>query len=293
LRSFDPSEARTLLAYGGWVSVSNLISPILVAADQFLIGSVIGVAAVAHYAVPMNLVARSQIFPAALGRTFFPRMSSSSGEEARALAVRALSALGFGFAAVCAPAIILSPVFFRYWIGADFAIVAAPVAQILFLGAWINGLAFVAFHLMQSQGRPDLTGKLHIAEVAPFLAVLWVLTTALGINGAAVAWSLRCAVDALAMFWAAGIFRSSMLSALRPAFLLGASAVSARLIGSSLPFALAAAMAVGMVSMALASVYSEDWRRLLVTLSVRARGLGDSLMRRVKPTQAVDPKTQE
>jgi hypothetical protein len=47
-----------------------VIFPILVSADQFLIGSLIGVAEVTHYAVPMNL--RSQIFPMALGRTFFP-----------------------------------------------------------------------------------------------------------------------------------------------------------------------------------------------------------------------------
>ena len=292
-RLFDRSEARALLGYGGWVSVSNVISPILVAADQFLIGSVISVAAVAHYAVPMNLVSRSQIFPAALGRTFFPRMSSSSGDEARELAVRALSALGFGFAAICAPAIILSPAFFRYWIGADFAIVAAPVAQILFLGAWINGLAFVPFHFMQSQGRPDLTGKLHIAEVVPFLAVLWVLTTTFGINGAAIAWSLRCTVDAFAMFWAAGIPKKSVFSALRPAALLGVSGVGAHFIGSSLALSVPVAAVVGSVSLALAYAFSEDWRRFLFTLSVRARSLGDSMIRRVKPEQVVNPKTQE
>lgn len=291
LRSFDRREARTLLGYGGWVSVSNLIAPILVAADQFLIGSVIGVAAVAHYAVPMNLVTRSQIFPAALGRTFFPRMSSSTGDEARELAVRALSALGFGFAAVCAPAIILSPTFFRYWIGADFATFAAPVAQILFLGAWINGLAFLAFHLMQSQGRPDLTGKLHIAEVAPFLAILWVLTAKLGINGAAIAWSLRCAVDAFAMFWGAGILRNGVLSALRPAFLLGASGVGAHFIGFNLALALSAAVVVGVISMALAYAFSEDWRHLFDTVSVRGRELADHAIRRIKPTQGADPKT--
>jgi O-antigen/teichoic acid export membrane protein len=51
-----------------------VIFPILVSADQFLIGSLIGVAEVTHYAVPMNLIVRSQIFPMALGRTFFPKM---------------------------------------------------------------------------------------------------------------------------------------------------------------------------------------------------------------------------
>ena len=85
LKAFDRAEARKLLGYGGWVTVSSLISPLLVSADQFLIGSLIGVAGVAHYAVPMNLVVRTQTVPAALARTFFPRMSVLSGDAAREL----------------------------------------------------------------------------------------------------------------------------------------------------------------------------------------------------------------
>jgi O-antigen/teichoic acid export membrane protein len=152
--AFNRQEARALLGYGGWISVSNIVSPILASLDQFLIGSIMGVAAVAHYTVPMNLVVRTQIFPAALARTSFPRMSSLPAEGARALGARALSSLGYGYAAVCAPAIILSPVFFRYWIGADFALLAAPVAQILFFGAWINGLAFIASRSFKARGGP-------------------------------------------------------------------------------------------------------------------------------------------
>ena len=109
LRAFAPQEARALLGYGGWITVSGIISPLLVSLDQFLIGSLMGVAAVAHYSIPMNFVVRSQIFPAALARTFFPRMSSSSGDDARELGGRAICSLGYGYAAICAPGIILSP----------------------------------------------------------------------------------------------------------------------------------------------------------------------------------------
>ena len=233
-RAFDRKEARTLLGYGGWMTVTNLIYPALAAADPFIIGSVVGVAAVAHYAVPMSLVQRSNAIPTAFGRTFFPRMSSLSGEDSRVLAARALSTMGYGFAAVCAPAIILSPTLLRYWIGADFALSAGPVAQILFFGIWISGSSFVAFTLLQSQGRPDLTGKLHIAEALPFLGIIWLLTTTFGINGAAIAWCLRAAVDAGAMLWAAGMRRADVVPALAPPVgLLCASAVAGYFFGFS------------------------------------------------------------
>ena len=100
------------------MTVTNLVAPALAAADQFIIGSIVGIVAVAHFAVPMSLVQRSNAIPVAFGRTFFPRMSSLSGEDSRVLAERALATMGYGFAAVCAPAIILSPTLLRYWIGA-------------------------------------------------------------------------------------------------------------------------------------------------------------------------------
>jgi O-antigen/teichoic acid export membrane protein len=285
VRAFDRREARALLGYGGWISVSNILGPLLVSFDQFLIGSIMGVASVAHYAVPMNLVVRSQIFPAALARTFFPRMSGLSAADARTLGARALSSLGYGYAAVCAPAIIISPAFFRFWIGGDFALHAAPVAQIVFIGAWINGLAFIALTLIQSQGRPDITGKLHMIEIVPFLVILWALTSTLGINGAAIAWSVRCTADALALFWVSGIPRRDVLSALRPGVLLVAGEVAAWFVGSRLGLAVSAAVMVGLIGIGFAYACSDDWRQLIdLQLTARARRFSGSLIRRARPS---------
>ncbi len=287
LRAFDWSEARSLLHYGGWITVSSVIYPFLISADQFLIGSLLGVAEVAHYAVPMNLIMRTSTIPMALARTFFPRLSSLSRDAAHQLAARALEVLAYGYAAVCAPGIILTPVFFRYWIGPDFALVSAPVAQILFFGMWFTGLSFVAYTLIQSQGRPDVTAKLHFAQLPPFLGVLWVLTASFGIKGAATAWSLRCVADAFAMFWAAGMSRRDIVSVIvRPVALLCCSGIAAHFIGSNLGFGLLAAVLAGLISIGLASAYSGDLRQLLTSQLVRARGIGGALIRRVKPAQS-------
>jgi O-antigen/teichoic acid export membrane protein len=161
------------------------------------------------------------------------------------------------------------------------------VAQILFLGAWIAGLAFIAYTFIQSQGRPDLTGKLHFAELIPFLAILWLLITAFGIKGAAAAWTLRSFVDAFLMFWAAGFSRREVVAAVaRPTALLCGSGILARFIGSSLATSLPAAILVGLVSVGLAYAFSEDLRRILTVQFVRARSVGEGLIRRVKPAQS-------
>jgi O-antigen/teichoic acid export membrane protein len=282
-RSFDRGEARTLLGYGGWMTVTNLVSPALAAADQFIIGSIVGIVAVAHYAVPMSLVQRSNAIPVAFGRTFFPRMSSLSGDDSRMLAGRALSTMGYGFAAVCAPAIILSPSLLRYWIGADFALSAGPVAQILFFGMWMWSASFVAFTLLQSQGRADVTGKLHMAEALPFLGIVWLLTTTLGINGAALGWSVRLTVDACAMFWVAGMKRADILALAPPAALLFASGAAGYFFGSSLGPALLSAFVAGWIALALAYALCDDWRRLFQKLLAWGRA---SLILSFRPTRA-------
>ena len=272
LRAIDRGEARKLLGYGGWMFATNVINPALASADQFVIGSVMGVAAVAHYAVPMNLVLRSGAVPAAVGRTFFPRMSSLSGDAAHALGVRGLSSMAYGFAAICAPAIIISPVFFRYWLGADFAAISAPVAQILFPGVWMSGLSFVGFTLLQSQGRADLTGKLSMLEFLPFLALLWGLTMGFGIAGAAAAWTLRCTVDASAIFWASGMKRKDLLPLAPPGALLVAAVAMGRFLGFNLLPDFLLAGFVGSLAVALAYLFSEDWRALILAQLGRARG---------------------
>jgi O-antigen/teichoic acid export membrane protein len=218
-------------------------------------------------------------------------MSSLSGEDSRALAVRALSTMGYGFAAVCAPAIIFSPTLLRYWIGADFALSAGPVAQILFFGIWISGSSFVAFTLLQSQGRPDLTGKLHIAEALPFLGIIWLLTTTFGINGAAIAWCLRAAVDAGAMLWAAGMRRADVVPALAPPVgLLCASAVAGYFFGFSPGPALVSAFVAGWIALALAYALCDDWRRLFQEVLARGRA---SLILSFRPTRAINTTPQD
>jgi O-antigen/teichoic acid export membrane protein len=293
-RALDWREGRTLLGYGGWMAITNMVYPALASADQFIIGSIIGLAAVAHYAVPMSLVLRSNAVPVAFGRTFFPRMSSLSGDAANALALRGVTTMGYGFATVCAVAIILSPTLFRYWIGADFALSAAPVAQILFFGIWAAGLAMVAFTLLQSQGRPDLTGKLNIAEALPFLGIVWLLTTLFGINGAAIGWSLRCTVDAFALIWLAGMLRADLLFALAPpCALLFASAAAGHFFGYSLGSAFLSAFIAGSISLGLSYAFCEDWRLVLQRVLARGRRFGGGLIVSFRRTQAIKTSPQK
>jgi O-antigen/teichoic acid export membrane protein len=215
---FDKKRVKGLLGYGIWVTLTNLISPFMTSIDQFVIGTIIGAPFVARYAVPMTVATRLQIFNSAMSRTVFPRFSRESHSDASALAGKAVVTLAYLSGMLFAPALVTAHPFFDLWMGKTFAAYCVPVAIVLFIGAWINGLAFIPFSLLQGQGRPDLVAKLHTAEVLPYLATLWLLVHHFGLTGAAIAWTLRVTADAFVLAWLARMPIRSLLPAL-PAFI--------------------------------------------------------------------------
>ena len=78
------------------------------------------------------------------------------------------------------------------------------------LVAWSATVGFVAgafaqvpFTRIHAWGRPDLSAKIHAAEVLPFVvAAVW-LTTSLGAVGAAIAWTARNFADWVLLEWGA------------------------------------------------------------------------------------------
>ena len=66
------------------------------------------------------------------------------------------------------------------------------------------------------------------------------------------------------MFYAADLGRKEVLLAFLPVTLLLLSALATFVIGSSLVAVLSAALVAGLLSLFLACVFSDDWRRLIL-----------------------------
>ncbi|MGE5707948.1 MAG: flippase [Bacteroidota bacterium] len=198
----DFSRAKELFSYGGWLSVTWLVSPLLMALDRALIGTQLGAAAVGHYAIPANLVTRVQILPESLSRSLFPRFSALEAGETQTLGKEALNTLLAIMTPLTILAIGLIRPFLTRWVGPQLGNLTAPVGVILLLGIWINSLAFIPYTALQGQGRPDLTAKFHLLEVPCYVGALWLGMSSFGLPGAALAWTFRVSLDALLLFGA-------------------------------------------------------------------------------------------
>ncbi len=200
---FRADFVRPLLTTGGWLTVSNIISPLMGYADRFIIGALVSATAVAYYATPYEIVTKLWVVPGALTAVLFPVFAAKIARDAAlgmALFRQSITALALCLLPVCATLAIFANEILRLWIGAEFASNSALLLQIFALGVLINSTAHIPFTLVQSAERPKWTAMIHLVEVGPFLVVLWWATSAYGPLGAALAWLLRIVVDTMAMF---------------------------------------------------------------------------------------------
>jgi O-antigen/teichoic acid export membrane protein len=209
---FRPSwvALRPLLAYGGWVSVSNVVSPLLGYLERFLLASLAGVAAVAYYAAPFEAVTRLLIVPASLAGALFPLVSATTARAERGGASERLvgRALIYLLPTLALPAGIValfSSPLLRLWLGGAYAANGSAALAIVAAGVIVNGLAFLPSAYLYGRGRPDLPAIFHMVELPAYAAAAWLLIKSYGVAGAALAWSLRVTVDAgllgAAMWW--------------------------------------------------------------------------------------------
>ena len=197
---FDRNMLRPMLSFGGWITISNMVGPVLLYLDRFLVGALLTLGAVSYYAVPYDIVTKLLIIPAAIIGVMFPAFSFLFAENRKKAARLYKQSLG-AVTLLLMPIVVLVLAFanegLTYWIDESFASESYQVLQLLAVGVFINSLGLVSQALIQASGRPDITAMLHMVELPLFIIYLPLLIVEYGINGAALAWVIRVSISAL------------------------------------------------------------------------------------------------
>jgi O-antigen/teichoic acid export membrane protein len=193
-----------LVKFGGWMTVSNVVGPLMVYADRFLVGAILSVGAVAYYTTPFDLVGRLTFISASVSGVLFPAFAASlvgNKERTALLVVRGVKYVFLSIFPIILLVVTLAPEGLRLWLGPTFAVNSQSVLRWLAVGVFINSIATVPYALIQSAGRPNITAKLHLFELPFYLMTVWTLTRRLGIEGAAIAWTGRIVLDTVLLFF--------------------------------------------------------------------------------------------
>lgn len=226
---FSPRVAGQLMRQGGWMTVSNLVSPALTYLDRFLVGSLVSLAAVAYYATPFEIATSLLVIPTALSAVLFPalaRMLALNRGKAAGLLERGTRYIFLALFPFILFLVTFASEGLSLWLGAEFAAHGSLVLQWLSAGVFVNSLAHIAFAFVQGSGRSDLTARMHVFELLFYMPLLWWTLERYGINGAAVLWFLRVTADTLALFAMAVRLAPSALPAMRRICLQAAGALA-------------------------------------------------------------------
>jgi len=208
---FDGKALRALLSFGGWVSVGNVVAPLITYLDRLLIGALVSVAAVGYYAAPYEALSRASVFPGALVGVLFPAFSALGASRRQAdiedFFVRSVRYVILGMGVPTILAVFFAHDILRIWLGSDFANYSTWAFRIISVAVLLSSVFWVPHVLLQAVGRPDIPSKLLVLELPLYGGLAWCLILRLGITGAALAWMFRVVVHAGLLAWACGRLR--------------------------------------------------------------------------------------
>lgn len=198
------SAVRKLARVGGWISVSNVVSPIIVQADRFVVAAAFPIAASGWYGAAAEVATKQWLFTAALLPVVFSALSAtlnSAPERAAELAERAARMILLALL----PAVVILAAFaepaLQLWLGSAYVAEAGPVLRWLAIAVYVNALAQVPYAVLQGGVDARSPALLHLVELPLYLGLLALCAATMGIEGVALAWLARMSVDAIALWW--------------------------------------------------------------------------------------------
>ncbi len=199
----NPSTVGYLFKFGGWMTVTNIISPLMMYLDRFFIGTMISVAAVAYYATPGEVITKLLLISGSLMGVLFPAFSSTFKNypnQTIALFSRGIKYIYLVMFPIVMMILTLAGEGLTFWLGTEFARQSTMIMQLMAVAIFFTSLGQVPYSLIQGAGRPDITAKLHFIELPFYLAFLWLMIRVFGIKGAAFAWMIRAMIDSTVLY---------------------------------------------------------------------------------------------
>jgi len=196
-------EIKSLFTFGGWITVSNIISPVMVYFDRFYIATVLSASVVAYYTTPVDFLTKALLIPLALLGVMFASFSTD-WQNNRDRAIKNYHRSIKVVAAVMLPFTIIAFTFAHQgvslWLGEDFANSSYLIVKVITIGLFFNAMAMVPYAIIQSTGRADIPAKFHLIELPFYMVLLWYFVGDYGLVGAAYAWTIRVTLDALFLY---------------------------------------------------------------------------------------------
>ena len=161
-----------IFKFGGWLTITNVVGPIMSYFDRFLLGVWIPMITVTYYVSPHEFVTKLLILPASVMNVIFPAFSFIYQQSIN----KSLSLLNKStkyIIAIMFPVTIFLVTFsfniLQLWLGPDFADNSTLIMQILLIGVYLNSIGYVYFSFIQGIGKPHITATSHMIQLPVYI----------------------------------------------------------------------------------------------------------------------------
>jgi O-antigen/teichoic acid export membrane protein len=195
-----------VLKFSIWITLANIIGPIILYSDRFLIGVLVSAAAITFYATPYEIVTKLLLIPGALVGVLFPVFSASfinNPDISKGLFLRGAKFIFL----IIYPSVFLIVTFsyqgLELWLGEKFAVSSSLILQFLAIGIFMNSISMIPNNFFQGTGKPKIPTLINLFELPVYILIMWISIKNYGIKGAAAAYLIMATLDALVMYIAA------------------------------------------------------------------------------------------
>lgn len=191
-------DLKILLRHGGWITVGNVLAPLMANLDKILLGGIVALEKVVFYTTPMEMISRVWAVPGSVTRIFFPKFASTSGDRDLKLQFRyAAQIMGLFISPICLVIFVFAKELLTLWISPDFSSQSYSLAQWMILGVLCNCFNWIPYGWLQATKYVRWSIYTVLLEIPLFLAAFYFFTNAYGVYGAAVVWAGRLIFDFL------------------------------------------------------------------------------------------------
>jgi O-antigen/teichoic acid export membrane protein len=183
-----------------WITIVNVVGPIILYSDRFLISSLLSLTAVTFYSTPYEMITKLLIIPTAFVGVLFPAFSASYVSAPNLSKDLFKKSAKFIFIFIY-PIVLLITIFsfdgLSMWLDQDFARESVLVLQFLSVGILFSSLSSIPNNFFQGIGKPNIPATLNLIELPIYVFLMYVFIKIYGINGAAFFWMIAAGIDAI------------------------------------------------------------------------------------------------
>ena len=194
----DFKSIQPVLKFSIWITLANIVVPIIQYSDRFLIAVLISAAAITYYVTPYDVISKLILIPDAIMGVLFPLFSSSFLSKPDITKKLFLTGAKIIFL-ILYPVVFLITIFsfegINLWLGESFAQNSYFILQLLAIGVMMNCISLIPTNFFQGMGKPNIPSIIVLIELPVYVFSMWFAIIHFGINGAAMVFMIATTIN--------------------------------------------------------------------------------------------------